>query len=69
MPATELAMKYVRRPAPNTALLGAFAASVGVVSLDSVLEAIRRAFPGKVGEANVEAAKAAHALVTAKAAA
>jgi pyruvate ferredoxin oxidoreductase gamma subunit len=69
VPATELAMKYVRRPAPNTALLGAFAASVGMVSLDSVLEAIRRAFPGKVGEANVEAAKAAHALVTAKAAA
>ncbi len=68
-PATELALKYVKRPAPNTALLGAFAALVGVVSLDSVLEAIRRAFPGKVGEANVEAAKAAHALIGAKAAA
>ncbi len=68
-PATEIALKYINRPAPNTALLGAFAAEVGVVSLDSVLEAIRRAFPGKVGEANVEAAKAAHALVTAKAAA
>ncbi len=69
VPATELAMKYVRRPAPNTALLGAFTALVDLVSLDSVLEAIRRAFPGKVGEANIEAAKAAHALVTAKAAA
>jgi pyruvate ferredoxin oxidoreductase gamma subunit len=68
-PATELAMKFINRPAPNTALLGAFAAEVGVVSLDSVLEAIRRAFPGKIGEANVEAAKAAHALVSAKAAA
>ena len=62
VPATELAMKHVGRPSPNTALLGAFAAEVGVVSLDSVLEAIRRAFPGKVGEANVEAAKAAYAL-------
>lgn len=41
VPATELAMKHVNRPAPNTALLGAFAAEVGVVSLDSVLEAIR----------------------------
>ena len=69
VPATELAMKHINRPAPNTALLGAFAALVGVVSLESVLEAIRRAFPGKVGEANVEAAKAAHALVAAKAAA
>lgn len=69
VPATELALKYVKRPAPNTALLGAFAAEVGIVSLDSVLEAIRRAFPGKVGEANVEAAKAAHDLIIAKAAA
>ena len=69
VPATELALKHISRPAPNTALLGAFAAEVGVVSLESVLEAIRRAFPGKVGEANVEAAKAAHALIAAKAAA
>jgi pyruvate ferredoxin oxidoreductase gamma subunit len=69
VPATELALRWVGRPAPNTALLGAFAALVGIVSLDSVLEAIRRAFPGKVGEANVEAAKAAHTLVAAKAAA
>jgi pyruvate ferredoxin oxidoreductase gamma subunit len=69
VPATELAMKHINRPAPNTSLLGAFAALVGAVSLESVLEAIRRAFPGKVGEANVEAAKAAYALVAAKAAA
>jgi len=68
-PATELALKFINRPAPNTALLGAFAAKVGVVSIDSVCEAIRRAFPGKVGEANVEAAKAAYALAAAKAAA
>ncbi len=68
-PATELALKHVGRPAPNTALLGAFAANVGVVSIDSVLEAIRRAFPGKVGEANVEAAKAAFALAGRKSAA
>ena len=69
VPATELALKYINRPAPNTALLGAFAALVGVVSLESVLEAIRRAFPGKVGQANVEAARAAHSLLAAKAAA
>jgi pyruvate ferredoxin oxidoreductase gamma subunit len=69
VPATELAMKFINRPAPNTALLGAFAAEVGAVSLDSVLEAIRRAFPGKVGEANIEAAKAAHALIAQRTAA
>ena len=68
-PATEIALEHVKRPAPNTALLGAFAAEVGVVSLDSVCEAIRRAFPGKVGEANVEAARAAHAMIAGKAAA
>ena len=68
-PATELALKFINRPSPNTARLGAFAAHVGVVSLDSVCEAIRRAFPGKMGEANVEAAKAAYALIAAKVAA
>jgi pyruvate ferredoxin oxidoreductase gamma subunit len=67
--ATELALQHVKRPSPNTALLGAFAAEVGIVSIDSVCEAIRRAFPGKVGEANVEAAKAAYALIAEKAAA
>jgi pyruvate ferredoxin oxidoreductase gamma subunit len=67
--ATELAVKHVGRPAPNTALLGAFAAVVGVVSLSSVEEAIRRAFPGRVGEANVEAAREAYALVKAQVAA
>ena len=61
-PATELAMTHVGRPSPNTALLGAFTAFTKIVSLDSVLEAIRRAFPGKIGEANVAAARAAHAL-------
>jgi hypothetical protein len=34
-----------------------------------MVNTIRRAFPGKVGEAKVEAAKAAHALVAARAAA
>lgn len=66
-PATELALTHVNRPAPNTALLGAFTAFTNIVTLDSVLEAIRRTFPGKVGEANVAAAKAAHALVMARA--
>jgi hypothetical protein len=36
-------MKFGGRPTAKTALLGAFAAAVGTVSLDSVLEAIRRA--------------------------
>ncbi len=62
--ATELALKHVGRPSPNTALLGAFTAVCSIVSLDSVIEAIRRTFPGKVGEANIAAAREAHALVS-----
>ena len=65
VPATELALAHIKRPAPNTALLGAFTALTDVVTLDSVIAAIHRTFPGKVGEANERAAREAHALVAA----
>ena len=58
--ATELAMKHVGRPLPNAALLGGFAAISGQITFDSVAKAIREKFPGKVGEANVAAARAAY---------
>ncbi len=58
--ATELAMKHLRRPTPNTVLLGAFTAMSDTVQIDSVCTAIMKKFPGKVGEMNVEAARAAH---------
>ncbi len=60
VPASELALRHVGRPVPNAALLGAFAALTGLVELESVARAIREAFPGKTGEANVLAATAAH---------
>ncbi|MCW2273363.1 2-oxoacid:acceptor oxidoreductase [Rhodoblastus acidophilus] len=63
VPATELALKHVKRPAPNAALLGAFAALTGLVHFDSVKRAILQAFPGKVGEANSAAAQEAYDLV------
>lgn len=63
VPATELALAHVKRPAPNTSLLGAVTALTDVVKLESVEEAIRRTFPGKVGEANIAAAREAHDLV------
>ncbi len=65
VPASEFAIKYVNRPVPNAALLGAFAALTGIVHLKSVTAAIRDAFPGKVGAANVAAAKAAYELTLA----
>jgi pyruvate ferredoxin oxidoreductase gamma subunit len=62
-PATDLARQHIGRPAPNTALLGALTAFTDVVKLASVMEAIARTFPGKVGEANIACAQAAHDLV------
>jgi pyruvate ferredoxin oxidoreductase gamma subunit len=67
VPASELALKHVGRPLPNAALLGAFAALTGKVHLHSVVAAIRQAFPGKIGDANVAAATAACAAIAAEA--
>lgn len=65
VPASELAMKYVRRPLPNAALLGGFAAISGQISFEAVAKAIREKFPGAVGESNVSAARAAYDSVLA----
>jgi pyruvate ferredoxin oxidoreductase gamma subunit len=63
VPASELAREHTGRPLPNAALLGAFAALTGAVSLESVAAAIRSRFRGPVGDANVAAAEAAFAVV------
>ncbi len=63
VPATDIARECLGRPLPNAALLGAFAAITGEVSLESVAAAIRERFPGKTGEQNVAAAEEAHAFV------
>ena len=60
VPATEIAREHLGRPLPNAALLGAFAALTGEVSLDAVCAAIRERFPGDVGDGNARAAGAAH---------
>ena len=67
VPASELAVKYVGRPLPNAALLGAFAALTEIVHLHSVAAAIRQVFPGKIGDANIAAATAASEAITAEA--
>jgi pyruvate ferredoxin oxidoreductase gamma subunit len=63
VPATEIARKHLGRPLPNAALLGAFAALTGRVSLEAVCRAVRERFPGLTGEQNEEAARVAHAYV------
>jgi pyruvate ferredoxin oxidoreductase gamma subunit len=65
VPATELALAHVGRPQPNAAMLGAFAALTGRVSLGSVLAAVRDRFPGVVAEGNVAAATVAFNLAVA----
>jgi pyruvate ferredoxin oxidoreductase gamma subunit len=61
--ATELALKHVGRPVPNAALLAAFAAVSGRISLDSVNAAIRDRFPARIADANVAAAAEAFEFV------
>ena len=65
VPATELALKHVGRPLPNAALLGGFAAISGQLQFESVAKAIQEKFPGKVGAANVAAARVAYELTLA----
>ena len=61
--ATELSLKHVGRPMPNVPLLGGFAAVSGMVQLESVIEAIRQRFSGKVAEGNIAAATEAFSIV------
>ena len=57
--ATDLAREHVHRPLPNAALLGAFAALSGIVSLASIEAAIGDRFAGPIGKGNRAAARAA----------
>lgn len=63
VPATELALKYLRRPLPNAVLLGGFAAISSEISLAAVVVSIRAKFKGAVADANAAAAQAAFDFV------
>jgi pyruvate ferredoxin oxidoreductase gamma subunit len=63
VPASEIARRHLRRPLPNAALLGGFAALTAEVSLSAVTDAIRHRFPGDVGEQNASAAGEAYERV------
>ncbi|RMH07057.1 MAG: 2-oxoacid:acceptor oxidoreductase [Nitrospirae bacterium] len=62
-PATEIALKHLHRPVPNSALLAGFAALTQSVSLSSILRAIQERFPGALGTQNMEVAKEAFGVV------
>ena len=63
VPATELALRHVGRPVPNAALLGAFAALGGLITLDAVVAAVKSRFSGAVAQGNIAAAREAHDIV------
>ena len=63
VPATDIARERLGRPLPHAALLGAFAALTGEISLESVAAAIRERFSGATGEQNVAAAEEAHGFI------
>jgi len=56
VPASEIALKHIKRPLPNAVLLGGFAALCTLVTLDAVVHAIRLTFSGPIADANVAAA-------------
>ena len=60
IPATRIAVEVLGQPLVNSAMLGAFAAATGVVSLAAVQQAFRHRFPGLLGEKNCLAAQAAY---------
>jgi pyruvate ferredoxin oxidoreductase gamma subunit len=64
VPATGLAKTHVGRPVPNAALLGAFAAMTGLMSLSAVQAAIEARFPRDVADGNVAAARAAFSVAS-----
>lgn len=66
IPATDIAREHTGRTVPNAVLLGGMAALTGLIEMESVADAIRKRFPGPVGDKNVAAAQAAYELVLEK---
>jgi pyruvate ferredoxin oxidoreductase gamma subunit len=64
VPASDLARAQLGRPIPNAALLGALAALTGLVSLDSLAQAIGQRFAPATAKGNAAAARDAFSLVS-----
>lgn len=57
VPATQIALEVFSQPFVNPAMLGAWAAATGEVSLDAIEHAFQHRFPGSLGEKNSRAAQ------------
>lgn len=55
--ATTIALETLGRPITNTAILGAFSKVTGIVKVESIEKAIKKNFPGRLGEMNIAAVK------------
>jgi pyruvate ferredoxin oxidoreductase gamma subunit len=62
--ATKIALETLKRPITNTAILGAFTKSVGYPSIESIEKAIKKQFPGRVGDMNIAAIHQSYEEVT-----
>jgi pyruvate ferredoxin oxidoreductase gamma subunit len=55
--ATTIALETLGRPITNTAILGAFAKVTGLLKVESLEKAIKKFFPGRLGDMNIAAVK------------
>lgn len=55
--ATTIALETLGRPITNTAILGAFAKVTGLLKVESLEKAIKKYFPGRLGDMNIAAVK------------
>ncbi|MDR1428461.1 MAG: 2-oxoacid:acceptor oxidoreductase family protein [Bifidobacteriaceae bacterium] len=63
LPADDIVREYLGRPIPSAALLGAFAALTGKITLQSVADAVTHLFKGKVASGNIASAEVAYKWV------
>ena len=55
--ATTIALETLGRPITNTAILGAFAKVTGLLKVESIEKAIKKYFPGRLGDMNIAAVR------------
>jgi pyruvate ferredoxin oxidoreductase gamma subunit len=58
--ATKLAMDILEKPIVNTAMLGAFAKATGLISLESLIEAVGEKFEGEAKKRNLDLVRKAY---------
>lgn len=61
--AHDLARRILGRPIINTALLGAFAAATGELSLDAAVKAVLARFPGLLGQKNAKVVRSSYEML------